>query len=320
MPHGRAPPCARRQPGLAVPLSRAPVVPPRRGRAEHAQVHRILKAGAVPAGLGLHPFFVRDPDSELAFGRPRCGSATRRCLPTERVAVPNALGLRRPRARPRRRPRQLFRRLGRPRLITWPGRRLRLELQASAPFRHAVVYTPANQPFFCVEPVSHANGKIAENFSRAGCTPAATSLSSLGPVRSHAALRLLSQPQGSPGLRVGRWLRHRRRRSSSTLPGRAPRWRSSTSTKRHPRRWSARSRRPAIPRHCSPSATCATSRPIRRSSRALPPAPDLSRAGQQRRARRSAHARGGDARPSGTSASPSTCGTSTSPSSPWRRA
>ena len=44
--------------------------------------------------------------------------------------------------------------------IAWPQRRLRLELEASAPFRHLVIYIPPGQHFFCVEPVSHANGQV----------------------------------------------------------------------------------------------------------------------------------------------------------------
>jgi aldose 1-epimerase len=37
---------------------------------------------------------------------------------------------------------------------------LRLDIEASEPFRHAVIYTPAGQRFFCIEPVSHANGQV----------------------------------------------------------------------------------------------------------------------------------------------------------------
>jgi aldose 1-epimerase len=37
---------------------------------------------------------------------------------------------------------------------------LRLDLEASEPFRHAVVYIPPGEKHFCVEPVSHANGQV----------------------------------------------------------------------------------------------------------------------------------------------------------------
>jgi aldose 1-epimerase len=45
--------------------------------------------------------------------------------------------------------------------IIWPSRRLRLDLSATAPLEHLVVYTPPGRPHFCVEPVSHVNGQIA---------------------------------------------------------------------------------------------------------------------------------------------------------------
>ena len=51
--------------------------------------------------------------------------------------------------------------------IVWPARRLRLDLEASAPFRHLVIYVPPGQSFFCVEPVSHANGQVGLRSARA---------------------------------------------------------------------------------------------------------------------------------------------------------
>ena len=52
--------------------------------------------------------------------------------------------------------------------IVWPRRRLGLRLEATEPFRHLVIYTPPQRPFFCVEPVSHANGAIAATRLAAG--------------------------------------------------------------------------------------------------------------------------------------------------------
>ena len=46
-------------------------------------------------------------------------------------------------------------------VITWPSRRLRLELEASPVFSHTVIYIPEGRPYFCVEPVSHANNGFA---------------------------------------------------------------------------------------------------------------------------------------------------------------
>ncbi len=41
--------------------------------------------------------------------------------------------------------------------VVWPKRGLALRMTGTAPFGHVVIYTPAGQDFFCVEPVSNAN-------------------------------------------------------------------------------------------------------------------------------------------------------------------
>ena len=38
------------------------------------------------------------------------------------------------------------------------------------PFRHLVIYVPKGRPYFCVEPVSHANGAIARSLLASGGT------------------------------------------------------------------------------------------------------------------------------------------------------
>ena len=47
-----------------------------------------LENRAVPAGLGLHPFFTRDADSELAFRAAALWLGDEEVLPVKRVAVP----------------------------------------------------------------------------------------------------------------------------------------------------------------------------------------------------------------------------------------
>jgi aldose 1-epimerase len=128
-----------------------------------------LESRTAPAGMGLHPFFTRDDDSALEFRAAAVWLGDEEVLPTKRVAVPTdwdysgsrkiGTGLD-----------NCFEDWDGRAVITWPGRGLRLELQASPPFHHAVVYTPANRPYFCVEPVSHVNGKVAEARLAAGAT------------------------------------------------------------------------------------------------------------------------------------------------------
>ena len=119
-----------------------------------------LEDRAVPAGIGLHPFFVRDAGTTLAFRAEAVWTADAEVLPVDRIAVPSQWDFRSARAVD---PVQLdncFDGWDGRAIITWPERGLRLDLEATEPFRHAVVYTPPGKPFFCVEPVSHANGQV----------------------------------------------------------------------------------------------------------------------------------------------------------------
>ena len=128
-----------------------------------------LESRTAPAGLGLHPFFTRDADTELGFRAAAVWLGDSEVLPTSRVAVPAewdharsrkvVLGLD-----------NCFEDWDGRAVVTWLGRRLQLELRASPPLHHAVVYTPANRPYFCVEPVSHVNGKVAEARLASGAT------------------------------------------------------------------------------------------------------------------------------------------------------
>jgi aldose 1-epimerase len=119
-----------------------------------------LEDRPVPAGIGLHPFFVRDPDCMLTCRTTFAWRADAEVLPVERIPVPAdwdfAAG---------RRPDSValdncFDGWDGHATLAWPARRLRLDMEASEPFRHLVIYTPPGQQFFCVEPVSHANGQV----------------------------------------------------------------------------------------------------------------------------------------------------------------
>lgn len=124
----------------------------------------------VPAGLGLHPFFVRDADAELACRLAGVWHTDAEVLPLQRVPVPpewdfsasrrvDGLGLD-----------HCFDGWDGAAAITWPQRGLRLVLSATEAFRHLVIYVPDGQRHFCVEPVSHANGAVGQTRLAAGAT------------------------------------------------------------------------------------------------------------------------------------------------------
>jgi aldose 1-epimerase len=119
-----------------------------------------LEDRPVPGGFGLHPFFVRTPDVELACHTGAVWTADAEVLPVERIAVPPQMDFSSSRPVDGTNLDNCFDDWDGRATITWPSRKLRLSLEASQPFRHIVIYTPPGKPFFCAEPVSHANGRV----------------------------------------------------------------------------------------------------------------------------------------------------------------
>ena len=207
--HERA---ARRR--LAVPLSRPPVLSSRRRPADDRHLAREPRG---PARAGRHraASVLRARRRHRArLPHPgRSGAPTPRCCRSERIAVPPDWDFARSRKVDEVTLDNCFDGWdGRATIVLAAGRRLRLDLEATAPFRHLVIYVPPGQPYFCVEPVSHANGRVGlaplgagRDAGRRGRPP------SLQPVRATMPeLRFLSQPQGPRRLRLGRRLGHRR--------------------------------------------------------------------------------------------------------------
>jgi aldose 1-epimerase len=129
-----------------------------------------LEDHSVPMGLGLHPFFVRDADTELACRLSGVWRTDAEVLPVRHVPLPSewdfstsrrveGLGLD-----------HCFDGWDGKAAITWPRQGIRLFLSATEAFRHLVIYVPDGQRYFCVEPVSHANGAVGQNPLDAGAT------------------------------------------------------------------------------------------------------------------------------------------------------
>jgi aldose 1-epimerase len=127
-----------------------------------------LEDRAVPGGIGLHPFFARDPDTELNLHTQAVWTADAEVLPVERIAVPPEWDFSAARRVDAVRLDNCFDGWDGQAMILWPQRRLRLDLQASEPFRHVVIYIPPGERHFCVEPVSHANGQVGLSRLAAG--------------------------------------------------------------------------------------------------------------------------------------------------------
>jgi len=110
-----------------------------------------------PAGLGLHPFFPRGT-ATLQFHAESVWRNSADMLPRECTTVPSEWDHTNGRAIGDAALDNCFAGWDGIARLAWPDRTLTIE--ASAIFRHVVVYTPPGQTFFCVEPVSHMNNAI----------------------------------------------------------------------------------------------------------------------------------------------------------------
>ena len=119
-----------------------------------------LEARAVPAGLGLHPYFVRDGETELSCRTQHAWRTDAEVLPVERMAVPPQWDFSTPRPVDAVMVDNGFEGWGGRATIAWRRSGLRLDMEGTAPFGDVVIFIPPGRPYFCVEPVSHVPGAI----------------------------------------------------------------------------------------------------------------------------------------------------------------
>jgi aldose 1-epimerase len=129
-----------------------------------------LETRSVPAGLGLHPFFVRDGETQLSCRMQHAWLTDAEVLPVERIAVPARWDFTTLRGVDEVTVDSGFEGWDGSASVVWPRARLRLDMEATAPFRDLVIYIPPERPYFCVEPVSHVPGAIGSTRLAAGAT------------------------------------------------------------------------------------------------------------------------------------------------------
>ncbi|MCC8430031.1 aldose 1-epimerase [Reyranella aquatilis] len=129
-----------------------------------------LEDRSVPMGLGLHPFFVRDADTALACRLSGVWETDAEVLPIRHVPLPSGWDFSNSRRIEGLGLDHCFGGWDGKASITWPRQGIRLFLSATEAFRHLVIYVPDGQRYFCVEPVSHANGAVGQNPLAAGAT------------------------------------------------------------------------------------------------------------------------------------------------------
>jgi aldose 1-epimerase len=118
---------------------------------------------AFPCGLGWHPFFPRDPATELSFAAAGIWETDTTKLPTRLAPIVGATDFSTPRAIADTVLDNCYAGWRPPATIRWPERGLAVSIDADPACRHLVVYVPAGRDYFAVEPVSH----MTDAFNRA---------------------------------------------------------------------------------------------------------------------------------------------------------
>jgi len=110
---------------------------------------------AMPAGLGFHPYFSRTAGCRLAAQVDAMWQTDAEVMPTtlvpadSRLAAPGGMAIAEAAFD------NAFTGWRRKATILWPETGATLSLDADPPLDFLVLYTPAGEPYFCAEPVSH---------------------------------------------------------------------------------------------------------------------------------------------------------------------
>jgi len=116
--------------------------------------------GAMPAGIGLHPYFPKPPGTVLTAGVRSVWLTDAGMLPTTRACPPPEWDFPAGRVMDACVIDNGFAGWDGRAVIDWPDGRGRLTLEAEGPFGHLVVYAPRGGDFVCVEPVTHMTDAV----------------------------------------------------------------------------------------------------------------------------------------------------------------
>lgn len=114
---------------------------------------------AVPVGFGLHPYFPR-AGAILQTRTERVWLSDETSMPVRATKVPAEWDFSSGRSLDGVTVDNCFGGWGGEAEISWPEHRLTMTMSADPVFSHCVIYVPAGQDFFCVEPATNANDGV----------------------------------------------------------------------------------------------------------------------------------------------------------------
>ncbi len=110
---------------------------------------------ALPMGLGHHPFFPRTAGTRLTAKADRFWTERAGHLPDQPGPILRNLDFEGGNPLPRQWLNNAYEDWDGKAMIEWPEQDLCLEIEAQAPFRHFMLYSPEDADFFCFEPMTH---------------------------------------------------------------------------------------------------------------------------------------------------------------------
>ena len=119
-----------------------------------------LESQRIPVGVGLHPYFANRADAILCANLPAQWHWDDELMPFECGPNPDADAFRRGKVVMELPVAAEFDAWDGEASILWPKRGLSVHLSTSPPMKHAVVWVPIGQEFFCFEPTSHATDAL----------------------------------------------------------------------------------------------------------------------------------------------------------------
>ena len=147
-----------------------------------------LSRDAMPAGLGFHPYFPRDPDTVYRGLHKGEWLTSPDCLPTSLREADMPVDWWDGGPAASRTVDTAYSGRSGPLVLTWPSRGYEVIMTPGDELPVTVVYTPAGEDYLCVEPVSHITDAHNRDWDEAG-------LIHLAPAGTmHARVRLKARP------------------------------------------------------------------------------------------------------------------------------
>ena len=115
---------------------------------------------AMPAGIGMHPFFPKSPKMELQCAAAGVWLNDDRMLPRALTNVPPEWNFTEQKPVAELTVDNCFAGWTRSALLTWPERHWALRLEASEAFGHLILFTSPGRDSIAIEPVSHVNNAV----------------------------------------------------------------------------------------------------------------------------------------------------------------